>query len=230
MRPNVIHLSQVAPGLKPQLEPLAVDGRVAIPTFQRLEVTWPPSRIPAWFYRVPGKRALKWTRRDGSVGPHYAERIVQDLLFKEDGVGLGQVLGRQASVLARAQSHGPIEVRSSRAAGRLMGMIDRMLRRGHGPTADGHPRRMLGHLRLASGPPVGYFSKSRNLAKGFSENQPTWLAASLAAGVPFESFAVVEGVLVTCASGAGLPGRRSSRADAALDQSWPGQHHEDDAG
>ena len=46
----------------------------------------------------------------------------------------------------------------------------------------------------------------------------------------------VLGLAIVAALGSGreycrtAPGRRSSCADAALDQPWPGQHHEDDAG
>jgi len=190
-RPSRIHLSKVPARLQPHLEPLAVDGWVAIPSLQRHEKAWPQSRIPAWFHLVPGKPALKWTRPDGHVGPHYAELIVQDLLRQGGWESVWVKYWGHRRFWRGLDRHGPIEVELPVRPRALIGTIDRLVvdHTGRRPTAI--PGGCWDIFAWRCGP-RWLFLEVKEPGEGFSENQPAWLAASLAAGVPFESFGVVE--------------------------------------
>lgn len=191
VQPHQLAIANVALALRPHLEPFLLYGRVPIPAVQRRDIRWPPSRVPAWFHVVPNKPALKWTRADGSLGPHYAELIVQDLLRQGgwESVWVKYWVGRRRFWRGLGRD-GPIEVDLPARPGALISTIDRLVIEATGRRSSAVPGGCWDLFAWRRGP-RWLFLEVKESDEAFSDNQPNWIAASLAAGVPFGSFGVV---------------------------------------
>jgi hypothetical protein len=167
-------------------------GVIAIPTYERIETAWPIARVPAWFHAVPQKPAWRWTDRAGRTAPHYAELIVRDLLERDDwhAVWVKNFGGRE--FWTELGPRGRVAVVLPPREARLIAEIDAMVR-AHAPGTNrsGPPGGCWDTFAWRRGPRY-LFLETKKPGESFKPSQEVWLAASLAVGVPFEAFAVVQ--------------------------------------